>query len=565
VGDVTTFWVHNTETENNEQIEAELVHVTPAAYAWVEQGQPYDRDLIVRSVDRFSANTYPALRNAFGSEWNPGVDGDPRLHILFNRAMGSSALGYYYSMDEYTAPVRPVSNEKEIFFINLDAVNGARSQRLLDSVLAHEFQHMIHWSEDRGEELWINEGLSNYAQEVAGLPASVPYVAIFAAQPDTQLNAWSGEPSETLPHYGAAQLLVTYLAERFGPEFLRRLVAEPADGARGVEQALAALGVDEEFPEIFADWVVANYADQPGALDSAGRYGYETYAVPPLAPAARHQQYPVEDSQGQAFNQATDYLVLEGAGDVTFRFQGAPETRLVATTPPAGRRFWLTPRADDANPRLTGQFDLAAFAPGTPVTMTVAMWHDIEENYDYGYVLASRDGSEWSMLAGQNTRTDDPVGNNLGAGYTGRSLDPLGAPGWRQEIFDLGDFAGGPLWLQFSYATDDGYNAPGWAIDDVVIPALGYAADFEGPADGWASEGWLLTDNALPQGWLLQVLEFDGDRLAAVRRIPVDAAGAAKFPVTGLGAGRTAVVAITALAPLTTEPAQYWYSIDEDD
>ena len=200
-----------------------------------------------------------------------------------------------------------------------------------------------------------------------------------------------------------------------------------------------------------------------------------------LAPAAQHAEYPVEDERGQVFNQAADYVELRGAGDVTFRFQGAAETQLVATQPPTGRRFWLTPRADDANPRLTGQFDLAALAPGTPVTMTVEMWHDIEENYDYGYVLASRDGAEWSISPGQGTRTDNPVGNNLGAGYTGRSLDALGAPGWRQEVFDLSAYAGGPLWVQFSYVTDDGYNAPGWAIDDVAIPALGYAEDFEGP------------------------------------------------------------------------------------
>ena len=122
--------MHNTDTETNEQIEAELVHITAAAYAWVERDQPFDRDALARSVDRFSTRTYPALRNAFGSEWNPGVDGDPRLHILFNRAMGNSAVGYYYSADEYTAPVRPLSNQKEIFFINLDWVNGMRSQEL---------------------------------------------------------------------------------------------------------------------------------------------------------------------------------------------------------------------------------------------------------------------------------------------------------------------------------------------------------------------------------------------------------------------------------------------------
>jgi bacillopeptidase F (M6 metalloprotease family) len=44
----------------------------------------------------------------------------------------------------------------------------------------------------------------------------------------------------------------------------------------------------------------------------------------------------------------------------------------------------------------------------TPVTLTVDSWWNIEEAYDYGYVLASADGEEWTVLPGQRTRTRQP-------------------------------------------------------------------------------------------------------------------------------------------------------------
>ena len=71
------------------EITATLVYSTPVAYVWVEDGQEYDQAAIARSIDRFSSVTYPDDVNTFGSEWHPGVDNDPRLHILYNTQMGT--------------------------------------------------------------------------------------------------------------------------------------------------------------------------------------------------------------------------------------------------------------------------------------------------------------------------------------------------------------------------------------------------------------------------------------------------------------------------------------------
>ncbi len=62
--------------------------------------------------------TYPTNREFFGSEWKPGVDSDPRLHILHARGLGENIAGYYSSADEYSQQVNQYSNEREMFYIS---------------------------------------------------------------------------------------------------------------------------------------------------------------------------------------------------------------------------------------------------------------------------------------------------------------------------------------------------------------------------------------------------------------------------------------------------------------
>lgn len=561
-GDRESFWVHNADSKSNIEIEADLVYQTDVANVWVQRDEPHDLGRIQRSIDHFSAVTYPKLVETFGSEWSPGIDGDPRLNILHTTEMGSNVAGYFYSADAYSKVVNPYSNEKEIFFINLDFLNSLREYTVYETVLAHELQHMIHWNQDRGEDLWLNEGLSEYAQEVAGYAPDIMFVYSFLADADLSLTTWSPVPGANGPHYGASYLFVSYLAQRFGTEFLSRLVAEQSNGTVGIDHTLQNLGSALTFDDLFADWVVANWTDDPDALDGDGLYGYRSIDLPEMTPSSKYRQFPVAATEATVFPYATDYLFIAGEGDATFNFVGATTTQLADTAAPNGSHMWWSHRGDDANTRLTRQFDLTGVAAGTPVTMTLDGWWNIEETYDYGYIMASTDGEHWQILEGQHTRTDDPTGNSLGAGYTGSSGDGE-TPAWVSEVYDLGEFAGGLFWLQLNYVTDDAVNTEGWFVDNVAIPAVGYVDSFEGDAAGWQSEGWVLTDNVLPQRWLVQVLKFDGDKLQAVERVPVAEDGTARIAIDGSSDVRSAVIAISALAPATTEAAAYTYTVDE--
>ena len=345
---------------------------------------------------------------------------------------------------------------------------------------------MVHWHMDRSEDRWLNEGLSEYAQEVAEFSAGTAFAGAFAADPDVQLTTW-GAIGGNRPHYGGAYLFMVYLAQRFGREAITNLVADPANGLQSVTDALASVGAGIDAEGLFADWVVANYANQPDALGASGRYGYTTINAPSFAPAAQYTVYPVQPQETTVANFAADYIELGGEGDVVFSFTGATETRLADMELGAGERAWWSNRADSADAHLLARYDLSGIAPGAPLTLTASMWWDIEADYDFGYVMAGSDGEHWRILPGRHTTTSDPSGNAFGPGYTGVSGGSRNdAPAWVTESFDLSAFAGGPLRLELRYITDDGVNAAGWWVDNLQL--TGPDGIIEPTADGSAGE-----------------------------------------------------------------------------
>ena len=168
VGDKISFWVENGQTQVHRQISATLQYVTPHVYEWVEDGIQTNLNDIKRSADLFESKTYPTDREFFGSEWTPGMDNDVHLSILYANELGGGIAAYYSSADEVSHLVNRYSNEKEMFYVA--AVDGQTrsSSSFDDGVLAHEFQHMIHWYQDPQEDAWVNEGMSDLAMHLNG-------------------------------------------------------------------------------------------------------------------------------------------------------------------------------------------------------------------------------------------------------------------------------------------------------------------------------------------------------------------------------------------------------------
>jgi hypothetical protein len=549
VGTVRVFKVHDDDNEEVFLTEAELRYKTEHLYMWVERDVDLDQSRLQEAAEIFERQIYPTNRAFFGSEWSPGVDGDPHLSILHARRIGVGVAGYYWSSDEYPAEVRPDSNQMEMFYINADNANVGSEFYL--GTLAHEMQHMIHWYNDRNEETWLNEGLSELASLINGFdPGGNDYS--WSVRPDTQLNTWSEDARPA--HYGGSFLFAAYLLDRFGEELTQAVVAHPANGIASINAVLAEHGTGLSFDDVFADWLAAVYLDQP-ELDE-GRFGYDLLDTVQPELDAEHGSFPVQRVT-QVSQYGVDYIYLDGGTDLTLDFYGATRARLLDTQAHSGDFFWYANRGDDSDMRLTRAFDLGGLSQATLRFWT---WYDIEVNWDYGYVMISvDDGATWQILRGPSTTDSNPNGNNQGWGYTGLSG---GGPAWVEGQLDLSAFAGQQILLRFEYITDDSLNSPGWAIDDVAIPELGYLDDVENGLGGWQAEGCVRINNFVPQEYLVQLINFGPDG-TTVQRLSLNEDQSARWLLLLAGSDH-AVLLVSGLAPVTTEKAQYFYRLEEN-
>jgi len=546
LGEQRSFCVLDSDAVRYTWAVATLRYVGDHSYWWVQDGHHVSDEAIAASAQEFEQHIYPTDRDFFGSEWNPGVDNDPRIHIFLGDVPGVS--GYFYSANEYSRLINPCSNEKEMFYININAVSLGSED--LYVTLAHEFQHMIHWYHDANEETWVNEGLSNLAVELNKYgTADITYA--FSRQPDTQLNTWAEAPEHTFPHYAASYLFMSYFLERFGEEIMREVVDESENGIAGFNAVLARAHQPYRFDDVFADWVVANYLDDPAI--GQGKWGYRHLDPQPVKIEAEYSNYPIEVS-GQVGQYATDYFKFSGMGDLTIDFEGIKRVRIVPNEPHSGIFQWWSNRGDDSDMTLTRSFDLSHV---TEATLEFWIWYDIEAGWDFAYVEVSDDGGKtWTILPGRYTRTDNPSGNSFGAAWTGISGEGE-APQWVHEQADLSPYVGRPVLVRFEYITDDAVSRAGLMLDDVAIPQIGYFDDVEAGDGGWVARGFVRVDNVLPQHYLVQVIQQKGDT-AEVQRISLDQDNRGRLTLQGMGeVFSEAVLAVSGVTPFTVEPAPY--------
>jgi hypothetical protein len=556
VGDVAEFWVSNSDTQEHTRVKAELRYISPHLYMWVQEGVRIDQEDLEASAERFETVTYPTNREFFGSEWTPGVDNDPRLSILHARGLGDRTAGYYSSADEFSRLVNPYSNEREMFYISADADSTRRNKPIYDGTLAHEFQHMIHWANDRNEDSWVNEGMSELASLLTGFDPG-GFDLSYSMQPDTQLNTWADPAEGTAEHYGASYLFMTYFLDRFGDDLTKAVVRSSRNGIAGFNEALEQAGRSERFDDVFADWVVANYLDKPDAAPD-GDFGYTK--IDPYRPAITetHRRFPANE-RAEVRQYGVDYIELRGGSGYTVDFEGQTENEIVDADLKDTYSWWSN-RGDDSDSRLTRAFDLTGV---DSATLRFSTWYDIEEGWDYAYVAVSTDGGEkWQLLPGRYTTDENPVGNAFGVGWSGKSGGGE-TPEWVEEEIDLSPFAGQEVLLRFEYVTDDAVNEAGFLLDDISIPEIGFEDNSENGTNGWASEGWLLTDNRLEQRWLVQLIRSNNNEVS-VETLPVGADGRGQLTTRDIAPGEDVVLAISGLTQFTTEPASYSYTIRKE-
>ena len=259
----------------------------------------------------FDRTLYDLDVRAFGSESD--IDGNGHVIVLFTpvvNALTSATecssqgfiTGFQYGLD--LLPTQQNSNRGEIFYALVPDVGGTRScehtkadvQRLVPATFVHEFQHMISFGQHvlarggAGEVLWLNEGLSHMAEELAGktyeakfpppsgrtdpnqlfpdsaqgfLTPNMRNAQSFLKTPGlTSVSALTG--GGTLAERGAAWLFLRWLGDQKGESIYGRLVQTGRTGVANVEDK-----ANETFASLFGDFATAVYTDSlPGIARS---------------------------------------------------------------------------------------------------------------------------------------------------------------------------------------------------------------------------------------------------------------------------------------------------------
>jgi hypothetical protein len=492
----------------------DTIHPTDTGYF----GQEYYHDGTNAILDDI-------LRTIPGYEWVPDdyyasektaiLVSNIRDASFYDYTFPSFIIGFYWSLFE------------EYFDRNIISLDAAYWQNLLgpagsewvpgvfveeedayvyESTTAHEFQHLIHDDWLAGDEDYMNEACSMFAEALCGYPIDPGQIEWFLATPDNSLTEWGDQGGyNILADYGAAYLWTLYLTDHYGFDFMSKYVQESGLPLSSIPRITELLPEGTSFYDVYHDWRIANL------LDADGLYGYDSIDLSELYPLKVHEiphkKIPWTGSEMLGFTYThptqyapkgykldefrlgpfgTDYIALTGLeGENYLLFDGHDLTHYDYGWKHIDH-VWESGGGDLINILLAGE---AHVDPDDPELEITTYW-DIEDYWDFGFVQISTDNGEtWTSLFNEWMTYDyDPNCHNKIRDYL------PGLTGWTvyygvpyvTMTFDLTDYADQDVLVGFRFMTDWGTTYEGWKIyDDVLVSGvpvelenIPYEADF---------------------------------------------------------------------------------------
>ncbi len=282
------------------------IYVDNAAIAAGDTLGPADVDALVATFDTL---LYPADVAAFGSESDIDVNG--RVLVLMTGKVNSLIpkpcadgfiAGYFYGGDLIQG--FSGGNNAEIFYSMVPDPLGTLScihsvtdvKNIVPGTFIHEFQHMISFNQHvllhctsigcpPPEDLWLNEGMSHYAEELGGrlyAPGDSAAFCRFLVGDLYNAGQYLASPGDYflvdgsgvggLPNRGAYWLFVRFLVDRFATgtdTASANVVTRALDGTSLTGAANVVNVTGTPFATLIERWGLANYVsdlatDLPG-------------------------------------------------------------------------------------------------------------------------------------------------------------------------------------------------------------------------------------------------------------------------------------------------------------
>ncbi len=294
-------------------VTAHLRYVGTHCVVYVEENESarIPDSVIVEIGEAFDTRAFPVVKQYFGEPYD--VDGNGKVILLlldiqdgYTEGSGGYVAGYFDYSHMYAVSTFSYSNQADMIF--LDTYPGLRTasgkidpaaKEDLKLTLAHEFQHLVNYSEKvikqkkSQMDTWINEGLSA-AAEYLYLGKHVPWKIEYFNQVQYQFslkgsynplkdaNLWGqyfvswGVWGDPLVNYSTVYLFFQWLRiqaeESSGsrPEIYKTILQDENSDYRAVVNAFNSYtGVSRTWKEIFMSWLFANLLNHP-----TGLYGY---------------------------------------------------------------------------------------------------------------------------------------------------------------------------------------------------------------------------------------------------------------------------------------------------
>jgi immune inhibitor A len=567
LGDRTELIINYDLQGDYRPVSAIVRQLTPNAVWWLSEGVTLSDSQIAGAAQRFEEDVIPSNRAVFGQEWIPGIDNDPRVHILLVApSTWRGFYGYFSMMNQYPRSLFPNSNQREMIVLNVETGEYGSSGEYISEIkrldtsdfagqLAHEYQHLIHWNVNHNQDNWLNEAMSELASFLMTSldPKStlgLTNMEYFAQNPHIQLTSRPDrskifDRQVIYGHYGGEKLLAVYLMEQFGIQFIRDLMNNPTPGVYGIQQAVDKRIEGRGFIDVFASWLVANLINQP-ALEQ-GQFGYQQ--ITPFEPVQEDiKTFPIQTIAARLKPFGARYYRISADQPVEVSFSGSTMARLAPFDPPNGHYVWYSNRGDETVFSLWREFDLTGVESAT---LNYQVSYDLEKDYDYGYVQVSTDGGEtWSILETEYGSDENPHNTALGVGYTGYSGS------WLSESLDLSTYVGNHILLRFQVINDYTTNLFGLQIDDIEIPEIGFFDGVEDDTGNWYTQGFIRSSNFVPVEWIVWLVT--NAETPKVTRIDIDSHQATEVIIKGLGSEfQSATLVVSPTAPVTSMELDY--------
>ena len=252
-------------------------------------------------------------------------------------------------------------NDGEIFYSIVADPNGSLScahttaevNDVTPVTFTHEFQHMINFVEhvlvrnaNESEEGWLDEGLSKYAEELAGRSylaeadtGMFSNYAIGAVYDGYQYLLAPGDtplmiPADTgtLAMVGASWLFTRYIVDQFGDALPGKLVQTTLTGASNV-----AAQTGQPFAQTVTRWALANWVDNLPGFTTPAELQYTTWNF-------RRTFSSLHSQDAQNFPLVYPLVPTKSAGnavDVIGTLHLGSGEYVRAVQPPAGAEFTL--------------------------------------------------------------------------------------------------------------------------------------------------------------------------------------------------------------------------------